>query len=38
MQYARIHKTKNDRLDKPQKNPNKPSPGDYNTLDSFNKT
>lgn len=38
MRYARIHKTKNDRNDKLKKDPNKPAPGDYNTLEAFNKT
>lgn len=36
--YARIHKSKHSRGEKITKDPNKPAPGDYNTIDAFNKT
>ncbi len=38
MKYAHIHKSKFQRTDKIKKDPTKPAPGDYNTIDSFNKT
>jgi hypothetical protein len=33
-----IHSSKESRMDKIKKDLNKPSPGDYNVVDSFNKT
>lgn len=37
-QYAHIHKSKISRIDKIVKDLTKPSPGDYNTIEAFNKT
>jgi hypothetical protein len=35
MKYARIKPSKVSRMDKLTKDPNKPAPGDYNTIDAF---
>ena len=34
----KFYKSKQSRMDRIQKDPAKPSPGDYNTIDAFNKT
>ncbi len=36
--YVHFRKSKISRMDKIQKDPAKPSPGDYNIVDSFTKT
>ena len=38
VKYPHIHKSKLSRMDKIVKDPNKPSPGVYNTIEAFNKT
>lgn len=38
MKFARMHKSRFSRMDKIAKNHAKPAPGDYNTVDAFNKT
>eukprot|EP00347_Sterkiella_histriomuscorum_P004088 403361797 len=38
LKYARIKPSKVSRMDKIQKDPKKPAPGDYNTIDAYNKT
>jgi len=36
--YVHFYKSKVSRMDKIQKDPTKPSPGEYNTVDAFHKT
>jgi len=38
MKYARIKASKVSRMDKLVKDLNKPAPGDYNTIDAYQKT